>query len=85
MLVTFAANWCYECDTMIERLKNVESLLKSKSQLVVLDWEKDRKKAQELNVFGIPTTLIIYEGSIKEKIYGVISQKATVELVQKYL
>lgn len=74
VLVNFWAWWSYECRKMSSLMKKVDGILDEGDTIVQIDWDQQKKLAQELEVFGVPT-LLIYVGGREVARYSGIMRK----------
>jgi thioredoxin 1 len=62
VLVNFWAWWSEECRNMASLMHNLADLLDEQDAIVQVDWDKQRRLAQKLGVFGVPTLVIYIDG-----------------------
>jgi thioredoxin 1 len=62
VLVNFWAWWSEECRNMASLMRNVAEFLDEQDAIVQVDWDKQKRLAQRLEVFGVPTLVIYING-----------------------
>ncbi len=81
VLVNFWAWWSDECHTMSSLMRNVAHLLDEQDAIVQVDWDQQKKLAQELEVFGVPTLLIYICGREVARRSGIMSNDDLAKLI----
>jgi len=62
VLVNFWAWWSDECRDMASLMHNVAEFLDEQDVIVQVDWERQKRLAKKLGVFGVPTLVIYING-----------------------
>lgn len=62
VLVNFWVSWSDECRDMRVLMSNVADILDDQDAIVHVDWDQQKRLAQELDIFGVPTLLIYING-----------------------
>jgi thioredoxin 1 len=62
VLVNFWAWWSEECRNMASLMHNVAEFLDAQDVIVQVDWDKQKRLAHKLEVFGVPTLVIYING-----------------------
>jgi len=74
VLVNFWAWWNDECRNMSILMHKVVSALDEYDKIVQVDWDQQKRLAQELEVFGVPTLLIYVGGTEVARYSGSMSK-----------
>ncbi|MEM0491321.1 MAG: thioredoxin family protein [Acidilobaceae archaeon] len=75
IILYFTAKWCAPCISIQETIREVARIFKGKAYFFKVDVDKDIGIAENYNVEYIPATLIIVEGEVVDRVYGVITSK----------
>ena len=62
VLVNFWAWWTEECRTMDAVMRDIVALVDEQDAIVHIDWERQKRLVQELEIFGVPTLLVYING-----------------------
>ena len=68
---------------MVSLFEQISEQLNLEEQFVKLDWDFNKSKAKELNVYGIPTIVVVEKGLVVDKISGVVSRKQAQHFFKK--
>lgn len=70
-IVNFWAGGNRDCKSMRRHLQAVAHEREEPISVLVIDWESEPDLAEQYNVFGVPCTLVFYEGRFLCRRYGV--------------
>lgn len=81
VLVNFWAWWGAECRKMSSLMKKVDGILDEGDTIVQIDWDQQKKLAQRLEVFGVPTLLIYLDGNEVARYSGIMNKNELVKRI----
>ncbi|WP_284640462.1 thioredoxin family protein [Paenibacillus silviterrae] len=86
-LVDFGAAWCPPCKVLLPILEELEHELSEASGLSVLslDVEESPVTSSAFGVMSMPTVILFKDGQPMDKLVGLRSKEAYVNMVQKHL
>ena len=85
MLVDFYAIWCGPCAVTTRQLDLAAAQFGDKIRVAKVDIDRDPKWASRFKVKGLPTTLLIHNGKIRERMEGAITKEALLKFVDPYI
>ena len=86
VLVDFWAPWCGPCRMQSPIIEELATLYSGKPvKIVALNVEDNQDIATQFNIFSIPTLMLFYQGSIRERIIGLQSKDILIEKIEKHL
>ena len=74
LLINFWAWWSKECRTMYEIMRDMAALVDEHDAIVQIDWERQKQLVQELEIFGVPTLLLYFNGSELARYSGTMNK-----------
>jgi len=66
---------------MSSLMLNVTDFLDERDAIVQVNWDEQRRLAQELEIFGIPTLLIFASGCERARYYGTMKGEDLIGLI----
>ena len=81
VVVDFWAGWCMPCMMLSPVLESLAKEYKGKFILAKIDVDRNREKAQEYGVMGIPAVKMFKKGRMVDEFVGVVPEDA----VRKWL
>ena len=81
VLVNFWTSWSDECRNMYPLMLNVADILDDQDAIVYIDWDRQKRLAQKLEVFGVPTLLIYINGREKARYSGTMNKVDLIERI----
>ena len=74
VLVNFWAWWSEECRTMYALMRDITDFINEQDAIVHIDWERQKRLAQELEIFGVPTLLVYINRREIARYSGIINK-----------
>lgn len=74
VLVNVWAGWSEDCRQMSTTMRKIRNLLHEPDTIVQIDWDHQKKLANELKVYGVPTLLIFSSGSEIGRYSGIVAK-----------
>jgi thioredoxin 1 len=74
VLVNVWAGWSEDCIQMSTTMRKLRNLLDEPDRIVQIEWDHQKKLANELKVYGIPTLLIFSSGSEIVRYSGIVAK-----------
>ena len=74
VLVNVWAGWSEDCRQMSKTMRKFGNLLDEPDIIVQIDWDQQKKLANELKVYGIPTLLIFSSGNEIGRYSGILAK-----------
>ena len=74
VLVNVWAGWSEGCRQMSTTMRKLGNLLDEPDRIVQIDWDHQKKLANELKVYGVPTLLIFSSGSEIGRYSGILAK-----------
>ena len=74
VIVDFWAEWCGPCRAMNPIIEELSLIYENKLVFAKLNVDDSPNKAQEYQVYGIPTLAFFVKGKIVDKLVGAISK-----------
>lgn len=84
VLVDFWAPWCGHCTRESPIINDLAHDYGNKVRFVKIDVDKNKIKANEYNVSGIPALFLFVNGEIKERLTGFQSKQNLKSVLEKY-
>lgn len=75
VLVTFIANDCGPCWTVVSALKGLASEVEGMAKVVTIDIDHNPESRARYNIHGLPTLLIFVRGEVVARRIGAKSKK----------
>lgn len=85
VLVDFHALWCGPCKQMAPELQRFAHDHAGKLRVVKVDIDKNRERATEYNIQGVPTLILFKEGQPVWRQSGAMSAAQMQQMVTPYL
>jgi len=83
ILLNFWTSWCAECQSISKHLYEILSRAGNKTQIYKIDWDSQRKLAEKLNVYGVPTLLLFKNGKLIRRYSGVLTAEELLKIIKK--
>jgi len=74
LLVNFWARWSEECRSMYAIMRDIAALVDEQDAILHIDWERQKRLARELEIFGVPTLLIYINRRELARYSGIINK-----------
>ena len=84
-LVDFWATWCGPCRRQGPIITEIAKEFEGKAVIGKLDVDKNRETAGKYHVRSIPTIIVFKDGKVVDRIVGLQTKQALVDLVNRYL
>lgn len=84
-LIDFGADWCPPCKIMDPVVAEIKKELKGKIEVVKVDLDQERGKAEKYEIFSIPTFVLEKDGKEIDRVSGARSKKALKEWIERHL
>lgn len=82
-LLNFWTPWSAECHRMSIVLDETVSNVGKEIQILKIDWDAQRRLADELEVYGVPTLLIFNNGKLIRRYSGVLTVEELQHIIKK--
>lgn len=73
VFVNFWSGWSDECNLMRLLMQALETDLKTEWKIVEVNWDLNKELALQYGVYGVPTLLIFYQGTLIDRYSGRIT------------
>ncbi len=70
VLIDFYAEWCGPCKMMPPILKELKEKMGETLRIIKIDVDKNQQIASKYQVRGVPTLMLMKEGSVLWKLWG---------------
>ncbi len=84
-IVDFYADWCGPCRKLAPILEEVETELSEKVKFTKINTDENIEAAQKYQVSGLPTLLVFKNGSIVERMVGLMPKSSIITNIEKHL
>lgn len=84
-LIDFWAEWCPPCKLMDPVVEEIEKEFKGKIEVVKIDVDQERAKAEKYEIFSIPTYVLEKKGKEIDRVTGARSKGEFKEWIEKHL
>jgi thioredoxin 1 len=84
-LVDFYADWCGPCQVLLPVIDEMAKTYEGRANICKVDVDMSGDIASKFGIMGIPTLLVFKEGQLVEKMVGLQSREALVDVVEKHL
>lgn len=74
LLVNFWSNWSVQCHNNYNSMRKIMDTLSVDDAIVYIDWPHQKKLAEKLKVFGVPTLLFYFSGQEISRHSGTLSE-----------
>ena len=85
ILVDVYAPWCGPCKLLAPEMDKVAAELNDRVRVCKLDSDQYPDWAGRYKVQGLPTTLVIYDGQVKDQLEGAFAKEKYLEMLQPFL
>lgn len=85
VLIDFYAEWCGPCKMMPPILKELKEKMGETLRIIKIDVDKNQQIASKYQVRGVPTLMLMKEGSVLWKQSGVMDANSLQKTLQNYL
>jgi thioredoxin 1 len=85
LVVDFWAAWCMPCKIFGPIIEEISDELDGKASFGKVDVDEEQELAIAYDVSSIPTLILFQGGEEKERMIGVQSKEAVLEVIGKYL
>ena len=85
VLIDFYAEWCGPCKMMPPILKELKEKMGETLRIIKIDVDKNQQIASKYQVRGVPTLMLMKEGSVLWKQSGVMDANSLNKTIQNYL
>lgn len=85
ILVYFHADWCVVCRKMEPVMQRVDSLYKSRLEILNIDTERDKEITEELEIDALPIFMIYRNGTRHWTHFGILTEKELTEKLNLYV
>lgn len=85
VLIDFYAEWCGPCKMMPPILKELKEKMGETLRIIKIDVDKNQQIASKYQVRGVPTLMLMKEGSVLWKQSGVMDAISLHKTIQNYL
>jgi thioredoxin 1 len=69
-VLRFTASWCGPCKVLAPIIGELEAKHSDKAQFNTIDVDNQKEMAQQYNISGVPTVIILENGVEKQRIVG---------------
>ncbi len=84
-IVDFYADWCGPCRKLAPILEEVEAELSDKVKFTKINTDENIQAAQEYQVSGLPTLLVFKNGTVVERMVGLMPKSSIITNIEKHL
>src|SRR6056300_1631134 len=85
VLIDFYTEWCGPCKMMPPILKELKEKMGETLRIIKIDVDKNQQIASKYQVRGVPTLMLMKEGSVLWKQSGVMAANSLHKTIQNYL
>lgn len=85
VLIDFYAEWCGPCKMMPPILKELKEKMGETLRIIKIDVDKNQQIASKYQVRGVPTLMLMKEGSVLWKQSGVMDANSLNKTIQNHL
>ena len=85
-LIDFYAEWCGPCKILGKTLEQIEkdNYSQYKDKFYKVDIDASYDLSEKYNIQAVPTLKIFKDGEEKDSLYGIVSESALKQFIQKY-
>ena len=84
-IVDFFANWCGPCRKLSPLLEEIEQELSEKVKFTKINTDENIELAKQFQISGIPTLLVFKNGSLVERMVGLMPKNSIITNIEKHL
>ena len=84
-VVDFFADWCGPCRKLSPIMDEVESELGDKAVFTKINTDENMDTARQYQISGLPTLLIFKNGTVKERLVGLMPKNSIITNIEKHL
>ena len=84
VLVDFQAPWCTPCKVLEPVIKELALEMRDLALIAKLNTQTSIKTAIDYNIMSVPTIAIFRGGREKERVVGLRSKEALIQIINKY-
>ncbi|MCU0644489.1 MAG: thioredoxin family protein [bacterium] len=84
ILLNFWTHWNAECQRVSKLLHEFATHVGDQIQILKTDWDAQRKLAEELDVYGVPTLLIFNNGKLIRRYSGILTPEELLNIIKKH-
>tara|TARA_A100001015_G_scaffold149580_1_gene165905 strand:- start:1291 stop:1587 length:297 start_codon:yes stop_codon:yes gene_type:complete len=85
VLIDFYAEWCGPCKMMPPILKELKEKMGETLRIIKIDVDKNQQIASKYQVRGVPSLMLMKEGSVLWKQSGVMDANSLNKTIQNHL
>lgn len=85
ILVDFWASWCMPCRAMSPVIREIATQTRGRMKVGKVDIDANGDLANRFRVSGIPTFIIMKDGSVVDKLVGIQSKETLIHALQKHV
>ena len=84
-IVDFFADWCGPCRKLSPIMEEVETELSDKVKFTKINTDENIEIARNYQISGLPTLLIFKDGSVVERMVGLMPKNSVITNIEKHL
>lgn len=85
VLVEFGAEWCSPCVALMPILQDLARTYEGQVKIIRIDVDENRELAEQFEIKGMPTVMIIQQGKIKIRIIGRQAKPVYMKAIESFL
>lgn len=82
LLVNFWSDWSLQCRNMYHAMCNIKYQLREEDAIAYIDWSQNKELSKNLEVYGVPTLIIFFDGKERVRLSGMISERALLKHIE---